>query len=212
MDITTRDDEKKTARVESFSDCVISIAITLLILNIKVPTIAETAGASLSARLLSSWPSFLAFAISFGMVLVMWVNHHRVLRLVRTTDYPFLYWNGFLLMTITFVPYPTALLAEHLRGPHAATAMAFYAATAVVVAVAYSALWRHLVRHPELLLKSADPCEVEAISQQYRFGPLMYLIAFGVAFVSVDVSIAICFILALYFGIAGCPRDPKCQT
>src|SRR6516225_4566983 len=126
------DDEKETGRVEAFSDGVIAIAITLLILEIRVPKVAEIASVGLAVKLLSLWPSFLAFATSFGTILVMWVNHHRIFRLVRTVDYPFLYWNGFLLLMITFVPFPTALLAEHLAGPEATVATAFYAETFVV--------------------------------------------------------------------------------
>src|SRR5262249_22321345 len=141
MEDPRHDDEKETGRVEAFSDGVIAIAITLLILEIKVPKVAELTSAGLWPKLLGLWPSFLAFVMSFGTILVMWVNHHRIFRLVRTTDYPFLYWNGFLLLTITFVPFPTAVLAEHLACSEATTAAAFYAATMVVIAVAFNGLW-----------------------------------------------------------------------
>lgn len=209
MDELQRNDEKETGRVEAFSDGVIAIAITLLILEIKVPKIADTASVGLWAKLLDLWPSFLAFAMSFGTILVMWVNHHRIFRLVRTTDYPFLYWNGFLLLTITFVPFPTAVLAEHLACAEATTAAAFYAGTMVAIACAYNGVWRHLGRHPGLLLNSADPEEIAAISRQYRFGPLFYVFAFGLAFVSVAASIATCLALAVFFAFAG---RPICKT
>ena len=205
MDEPRRDDEKETGRVEAFSDGVIAIAVTLLILEIKVPKVSEMDSVGLGARLLGLWPSFLAFALSFGTILVMWVNHHRIFRLVRTTDHPFLYWNGFLLLTITFVPFPTAVLAEHLACAEATTAAAFYAGAFVAIAVAFNGVWRHLRRHPHLLLASADPKEIEGISRQYRFGPLLYLIAFGLAFVSVAVSIAACLALAIFFAFAGRP-------
>jgi uncharacterized membrane protein len=200
-----RDEEKETGRVEAFSDGVIAIAITLLILEIKVPKVAEVASGELGAKLLGLWPSFLAFVTSFGMILVMWVNHHRIFRLVRTTDYPFLYWNGFLLLAVTFVPFPTALLAEHLAGPEATAATAFYTGTFVVIALAFNGVWRHLRKHPRLLLASADPEEIEGISRQYRFGPLFYLIAFGLAFVYVAAAVAACLALAIFFAFAGRP-------
>lgn len=191
--------------MEAFSDGVIAIAVTLLILEIKVPRAGGAASAGLFVRLLGLWPSFLAFVMSFGTILVMWVNHHRIFRLVRTTDYPFLYWNGFLLLMITFVPFPTALLAEHLGGPEAAEATAFYAGTFVITALAFNGVWWHLRRHPHLLLASADPAEVEGITRQYRFGPLLYLAAFGLAFVSVGASVAACLALAIFFAVAGGP-------
>ena len=201
------DDEKETGRVEAFSDGVIAIAITLLILEIRVPKVAEIASVGLGAKLLNLWPSFLAFATSFGTILVMWVNHHRIFRLVRTADYPFLYWNGFLLFTITFLPFPTALVAEHLAGPEPTMAMAFYAGTMVVIALAFNGVWRYLRKHPHLLLASADPAEIACISQQYRHGPLFYVIAFGLAFVSVVASIAACLALAIFFAFAGRPTS-----
>jgi uncharacterized membrane protein len=212
MEDPRHDDEKETGRVEAFSDGVIAIAITLLILEIKVPKVAELTSAGLWPKLLGLWPSFLAFVMSFGTILVMWVNHHRIFRLVRTTDYPFLYWNGFLLLTITFLPFPTAVLAEHLACSEAPTAAAFYTASMVVIAVAFNGLWRHLRKHPCLLLGSADPEEIESISKQYRFGPVFYLIAFGLAFVSVAASIAACLALAIFFAFAGrptCGNDVK---
>ncbi len=63
---------------------------------------------------------------------MMWVNHHELLRMVRAVNYPFLFANGLLLLTVTFVPFPTAVLAEHLTSPEAKTAVAFYCATCVV--------------------------------------------------------------------------------
>jgi uncharacterized membrane protein len=205
MEDPHRDEEKETGRVEAFSDGVIAIAITLLILEIKVPKATEAAPAGLWGGLLSLWPSFLAFVTSFGTILVMWVNHHRIFRLVRATDYPFLYCNGLLLLMITFVPFPTALLAEHLAVPEATVATAVYAGTFVMTALAFNGVWRYLRRHPHLLLASADPAEVADISRQYRFGPLLYLTAFGLAFVSVAESMVTCLALAIFFAIADWP-------
>ncbi|MGH9676647.1 MAG: TMEM175 family protein, partial [Candidatus Acidiferrum sp.] len=202
-----RSDEKETGRVEAFSDGVLAIAITLLILEIKVPKIGELGSTGLFAKLLSLWPSYFAFVMSFGTILVMWVNHHRIFRLVRTTSYPFLYWNGFLLLTITFLPFPTALLAEHLAGPEATVATAVYTMTSFVIALAFNGVWRHLRLHPNLLLTSADPDEIYCITKQYRFGPLLYLIAFGLAFVSVAASIGMCFALAIFFAVASRPPE-----
>ncbi len=197
---------KETSRIEAFSDGVIAIAITLLILEIKIPKAAELGSDRLLFKLLQLWPGLLAFMMSFGMILVMWVNHHRIFRLVRTTDYPFLYWNGFLLLTITFVPFPTAVLAEHLKGAEAVTAASFYAGTMIVIAIAYDGLWFHLRRHPQLLLLSADRAEIEAITSQYRFGPAYYLGALVLAQFSVAACLGTCASLAIYFAFASRPR------
>jgi hypothetical protein len=97
------------------------------------------------------------------------------------------------------------LLAQYLASPEAPVATAVYAGTYVITALAFNGLWGHLRRHPRLFLASADPEEIEGISRQYRFGPLVYLIAFGLAFVSVAASIVTCLALAVFFAFAGRP-------
>src|SRR5438093_11825367 len=96
-------------RVEAFSDGVFAIAITLLILEIRVPH-GEAGG--LWAGLLALWPSYIAFLMSFVVILIMWVNHHELLRMVQGVNYPFLFANGFLLLTVTFISFPMAVLAQ----------------------------------------------------------------------------------------------------
>ncbi len=107
--------DKDTARAEAFSDGVFAIAITLLILEIRVPALkAAAANGPLFSALAGLWPSFLAFFLSFFVILVMWVNHHEFMRLVHHVDYPFLFANGFVPLLVTFVPFPTAVLARYL--------------------------------------------------------------------------------------------------
>ena len=90
--------EKWTGRVEAFSDGVFAIAITLLILEIRVPKLPDHAGAGeLLAATAGLWPSFLAFLLSFFAILIMWVSHHELMRMVRDVDYHLLFANGFLL-------------------------------------------------------------------------------------------------------------------
>src|SRR6266536_5037577 len=96
-------------RVEAFSDGVFAIAITLLILEIRVPHVDH----GLWAGLVALWPSYVAFLMSFAVILIMWVNHHELLRMVGGVTYPFLFTNGLLLLTVTFVPFPTAVLAAY---------------------------------------------------------------------------------------------------
>src|ERR1700733_6269644 len=108
--------EKETGRLEAFSDGVFAIAITLLALELKVPAIWETNGKytseALAAGLAHEWPSYFAFITSFFTVLIMWVHHHAIFRLVKRVDVTLLFANGFLLMLVTVVPFPTAVVAE----------------------------------------------------------------------------------------------------
>ena len=111
--------EKETGRIEAFSDGVFAIAITLLILEIKVPNAHDLGAGGLGAALLRLWPSYLAFVTSFATILVMWVNHHKLFRHIRRSDDAFLFLNGLLLLFVTSVPFPTSLVAEYLQRPEA---------------------------------------------------------------------------------------------
>ena len=116
-------DEKETGRIEAFSDGVFAIAVTLLVLEVRVPHLQDGgAGGSLARALLAQWPSYVALVTSFLTVLVMWANHHRIFELVRRVNAPFLYANGLLLLVVTVVPFPTAVLAEYFQKPGATTA------------------------------------------------------------------------------------------
>ncbi len=118
--------EKETARVEAFSDGVFAIAITLLVLEFKVPHLPQEASSGeLFHALLKLWPSTVAFLGSFAAILIMWINHHGLFRLIHKTDSRFLFANGFMLLMVTFVPFPTAVLAEYLGRPGERVAAAF---------------------------------------------------------------------------------------
>ncbi|BAY07586.1 TMEM175 family protein [Calothrix sp. NIES-2098] len=192
--------EKETGRIEAFSDGVFAIAITLLILEIKVPNHNTVETSGLTAALLSLWPSYLAFIISFVTILVMWVNHHRIFSVVRRIDNTFLYLNGLLLLCATFVPFPTAVLAEYLLHSQGKVAASFYAGTFLAIALAFTALWRYASRDGKLLFPGAPREVVEGITKQYSFGPPLYLIAVLLSFFSVALSLGLCMLLAVFFG------------
>src|SRR5207245_11552910 len=108
-----------TARLETFADGVIAIAITLLILDVKVPHVAGTS--SLGHKLASQWPNFAGYAVSFITIGVVWVNHHHMFRLIERTNHAFLILNVLFLMAIAFIPWPTSLVATNMHDPHGRT-------------------------------------------------------------------------------------------
>src|SRR5258708_12709042 len=112
---------KETGRLEAFSDGVFAIAITLLALELKVPSIppAGATSAALGKALLQLWPSYFALVTSFFTILIMWIHHHAILPNVHRPDSRLHSTTGFLLLLITFVPYPTSLLPPHLTPPAA---------------------------------------------------------------------------------------------
>jgi uncharacterized membrane protein len=212
-----RSEEKETGRLEAFSDGVFAIAITLLILQIPVPDLTKNAP-DLLTQLGNQWATYLAYLVSFMVILVMWVNHHIIFRLIHRTDQLFLILNGLLLMVITFVNYPMAVLARSLQESKVPedrlmfdqhTAALLYNGTFIVIAIIYNVLWRYASRNRRLLSKSADPLLVETINKQYRFGPLFYAAAFLLAILSVWGSLVLNLLFAVYFAFTGRAKSPN---
>jgi uncharacterized membrane protein len=177
----------RPARLEAFADGVFAIAATLLILNVdaQIPGDASDLGASI----LHIWPSYLAYAVSFVTIGIMWVNHHTVMAQIDRTDRRFLFANIGLLMCIAFVPFPTRLVAEHIRGDGARDAALTYGFTMVATAIMFSVTWFYASRGGRLLRRDADPAVVSGISRSYLPGPWIYLAAALLAFVSPTASV-----------------------
>jgi uncharacterized membrane protein len=189
--------QSETARIEAFSDGVFAIAVTLLILEIKVPSPGQE---GLSAMLLKQWPSYLAFLLSFAFIGIMWINHHRMFTHIKRSNDTLLILNLLLLLGVTVVPFPTAVLATYLGGNDQRVAAVLYNSTYVAVAVLFNLLWRYAVSHG-LLDRSISSSTAALISRQYAIGPLMYLLCLALAWVSVRASLALNIGLAIYFAL-----------
>lgn len=195
-------DEKETGRLEAFSDGVFAIAITLLILEIKLPRPADAQGGEgLGRALLDQWPAYLAYVSSFLTILIMWVNHHQIMRCLRRVDHGLLIVNGLLLMGVTVVPFPTSLLSEYIEHDGATIAAVVYSGTLVAIALLFNAVWHYAIRRPRLLAPTADARFIRRLSLGYLFGPPAYLAAFLLAFVSPVASVAFCIALAAFFAL-----------
>ena len=115
------------SRLETFCDGVFAIAMTLLIIDIKIPPtekISNTPDFWLALKHIA--PSIFAFVLSFAVILISWVNHHASFKLINKSSASFIYANGLLLLTVVFIPFPTALLGEYLLTDHAAPAVILY--------------------------------------------------------------------------------------
>ena len=201
-------EEKNTNRLEAFSYGVFAVAITLLILNIKIPGLdsaSKPLDEDLWRLLRQEWPSLVAYVTSFATIGIMWINHHRLFTHIKRTDTGLLLVNLLLLLFIVFIPVPTALLAEYVVRPNEHAAAIIYSGTFFVMACCFNLLWRYASYHNRLLGKDTDPRSVQAINRQYLFGPLLYLISFGLAWINVPSSLILNFILALFFAVPGRP-------
>jgi len=198
-------DAMDTARLEAFSDGVFAIAITLLVLEFKVPS----GPGPLAPQLLAQWPSHVAFLTSFGTVGIMLLNHHRLFTFIDRVDRPLLVMNGLLLLGVTFVPFPTAVAAAYLDRADSRVAATFYSGTFFLIAIAFNLLWRYASsprRADRLLCVPADHPGVLAIRRQYRGGPLLYLAALLAALWNGKLGFGINLALAVFFALP--PRVP----
>jgi uncharacterized membrane protein len=198
--------DRETHRIEAFSDGVFAIAVTLLILEIKIPDPTAVAPRGLAAALFAIWPSYLAFIISFVTILVIWAHHHWIFTAIKTSDLVLIYWNGLLLLFVTFVPFPTGLLAEYLLHPEAKVAASIYTGTFLAIALAFHGLWRHASGGGKLLGVDANSLEYKKamrITGHYRLGPPLYFGSFVLSFLSESASVASCLLLAFFFALRG---------
>jgi uncharacterized membrane protein len=174
---------KENARIEAFSDGVFAIAITLLILELKVPPHDSIHSvADLWKGLIDLWPSYFAFFLSFGIILVSWVNHHYLFNLLGKSSRTFLYANGFLLLTITFMPFPTALLAEYIGTEYAKPAIAFYCFGGVINCIGWIVLLKTVIKPKLLLHQGINVDVIHGIRRTTELGFVVYAISTILAF------------------------------
>lgn len=187
----------ETNRLEAFSDGVFAIAVTLLILEVRLP---ELDGAPLFERLLRAWPGYVGFVISFITIGIMWANHHSIFGLIHRTSHGLVVANLMLLLCVSFLPFPTKVLGEQLRtaGPDQQTAVVFYSGSFFVSAVFYNLLWQTAARRNRLIVPG---CEAEAaeVTRRFRPGAPIYLMATLAALWSVPLSLVIDAGLALLY-------------
>ena len=186
-------------RVEAFSDGVFAIAITLLILEVRAP---DARPGDLAGDLLSLWPSYAAYVVSFVIIGIIWVNHHEIFQQIRSVDRPLLFLNLLLLLTVAFLPFPTQLLGEYIRkGDNAHVAAAVYGLNMALIGLAFIAVWTYLARVPTLLVDSVGAEEARRARRAAVVGPVVYGLSIPLAFVSAVACLIVYALLALYFAI-----------
>jgi len=187
----------EATRFEAFSDGVLAIAITLLILEIKAP---EAGPGNLWHELGQLWPSYAAYGVSFLTIGVMWVNHHNFSARLTAIDHGVVYLNLLLLGSISFLPFPTALLSEYLRagGSNEQAAAGVYALTMVAISVAFALMWAYLGRHNEIV-KSDRTGDLKRQATSAGVAGLVYVGTFGISFVSAVAALVIFAAIAIGF-------------
>ena len=191
-----------TERAEAFSDGVMAVAITLLVLGLAVP-VRDTLGASsLAHALLHAWPSYVAYVTSFLVIGIIWINHHTMFSLIRRVDRQLLVANLFFLMIIVIIPFATALVAEYLTSPvkaDAHLALAIYSATSLAMSIGFVALWLSATRPTGFLVAGLDPATLRRGLRRFGVGIFIYTATIVLAFVSAPLCLAVHFLTALYY-------------
>ena len=187
------------SRLEAFSDGVFAVAITLLVIELTVPT-----GDHLWHDLKDEWPSFAAFFVSFWVIGIIWVNHHGVVDHLKRVDRGVLYLNLLALMTVVFLPFATALLAEHLKsGADEEVAAAVYSAASLAMGMSMGLLWTYIAHHRERLGVELTDAEIQSTTRAFVIGNPFYLAAIIVSFISPAVVLVIVAAVAAYYMVSG---------
>jgi uncharacterized membrane protein len=188
------------SRLEAFSDGVMAIAITLLILYVPVPS---ASGRPLGPWLLAHWPDYAAYVVSFLTIGIIWINHHAMLRRINDVDHAILTWNLLLLLCVCALPYTTAVLAEFLTNDEGGkVAGVLYGGSLLVMAVSFYSMQHHMLyRKAHLLHEDIRDDTLRSIELKNRAALLPYAAAAGLAFISPFVTLCICAAVAVFYAL-----------
>lgn len=185
------------ARVEALTDGIFAVAMTLLVLDIKVPAVPV---AQLPGEVLALWPRVLSYAISFVMLGIYWVGQHNQFHLIRRTDRTLLWINILFMMTICFVPFSTALLSGY---PRAQVAVVLYGANLIVIGLVLQLHWSYATHRHRLIDPEVDAGTVQLASRRILVGPLVFAAAIAVSFVSITAALLIFAFAPLVYLVPG---------
>ena len=194
------------SRLEAFSDGVFAIALTLLIIEIKIPSFESVhAKSELWIAFAKAWPSWFAFLVSFITILISWVNHSHALELIDKTSAKFTYANGLLLLAIIILPFPTAAVAEYIQTDYSQPAVTLYCAVALLNNIAWLVIW-HSFFYPQSLYKSGITLQqIKNNSSYTKIGFGLYSFVFVLSFwfpITAFTLIGLSYIAWLILGIS----------
>jgi uncharacterized membrane protein len=198
-------------RLEAFSDGVFAIAITLLVLELHVP---KPGSGELGHELLKEWPSYAAYVVTFLTIGIIWINHHAAFGRLRAVDHSILMWNLALLLTVSVLPFTTALMAAYLKeGEGERLAAGIYGTSLLVMGAVFVATNRQiLLRRPRLLKEPIAPETARRLLFFAALGQIPYVLAVALAVVSPYLTLAICAATAIYYSLPIATRGAGRQS
>jgi len=187
-------------RLEAFSDGVFAVAITLLVLDLRVPQGVGPGG--LGHALNNLWPNYASYVVSFFIIGIIWVNHHGMFGHLRRVDRTLLFLNLLLLLFVVVIPFPTALLAEYVRagGFNSHLAAAVFSGVMFAMSCSFALNWVWILRDGRLLAEHVDLAAARATIPRFAvFGIVAYLVLIGLSWVSAPLTLALHFLLAVFY-------------
>jgi uncharacterized membrane protein len=187
----------RTERLEAFSDGVFAVAITLLVLDLRLPP----SNVPLLNGLADEWPDFGAFALSFVIIGIIWVNHHALFSRLRAVDRPLLFINIGLLMSVVVIPFTTSLFARYLvnGGSDAHLAAAIFSGSSLLMSLGFNAVYMWIDAHPSLRLDATPRPPSLRNTLRFGVGGVGYAAGVGLAFYSAPLVFVLSIAVALYY-------------
>ena len=194
-----------TERISAFSDGVFSIAITLLVLNLRIPTIPSNVPSyadKVLDQLRTQWPNLLSYILSFVIIGIYWIAHHNMFHYIKRSNRPFLWINILLLMCVAFIPFPAGLLGQFSfigQSSLAQVAEIIYASNLILTNLMLSLLWWYATSNRRLVDQDIDPHFVRTVNRRNMTAPVVYLVSIGLSFLSPLASLIVFFLFPLYY-------------
>ena len=200
--------ERKTARLEAFSDGIFSVAITLLAIEIGISEYGGATNLNLWHKILEKWPAYFTYFNSFATVLLIWIGHHKIINQIRAASQWVLLLNGMVLLFVVLFPFPTKTVGAFIGTNAVNTAVAFYAGYTGLIVLSMLLLNVGIVRSTKLLVSAERslPWFRKMIKGQL-IGIMVYGIATLIAFYSPTVALLMTFAMWVFWAVVTFDTD-----
>ena len=191
--------ENETIRMETFSDGVFAIDITLLTFQLKTPELPDTTSSyQLALSLLHQWPSYIAYFISFTTIFIIWLNHHRMYNVIGRSDVRFMFSNGLLLLLVSAIPFTTSLLAMYINTPARRLSSIVYMLLFAGISGTLWQMWQYATDNYRLLKRPAGNVRIQSVRTSFIISTVVYTVAAVLSFFVPLLSLVVSLVMVLY--------------
>ena len=202
--------EKKTGRLEAFSDGIFGVAITLLAIEIGIKEYEGANNANLWQKIIENWPEYFTYLNSFATVLLIWMGHHKIFNRIWKANHRIILLNGFVLLLVVLFPFPTKTVGAFINTGAESTAVAFYAGFTGIIVLSMLFLNLGIISNPKIIINPNKnlPWFKKEIKQQL-IGILVYIIATIVALYSPTIALVITFLMWVFWAFVTKDNDDE---